>query len=395
MATNTGYKVNTDGLIFAFDIGDVVNSYKGAPTDNKLITVAGTTAGFTPWTVNGTNVDVTGTSEAGPIKDSSTWKFIKNGSSSQWNGWEASYGGIWTGASGDIWTTSYWYKTTAPAGVTNFGTGGFYTPDWSRAYNYTILADRNTIIADGTWRYNYTTTRINESYSNAIIVDGPSWGYSTSAGIMYINGLQWEKKSYPTAFAPGVRSVTQGLMNLQPTSPVTMDLTNATYDGVGNLYFDGTTGCIDLSTTGLITGNNPFTIEATYYTAATDSGGRAIITNYGSGNTSNTVWFASHGLFINGSVYHTSPPLTNGTYHTTVTRDTPGNVRLYKNGSLESTGTLTASITTGQNWRIGKDVNGNGEPFNGRIYQIKVYNRVLSADQIYNNYLLAKYRYGV
>lgn len=392
MATNTGYKVNTDGLIFAFDIGDVVNSYKGAPTDNKLFSAAGNTG---PWTVNGTNVDVTGTSEAGPIKDSSTWKLIKNGASSQWNGWEANYSNIWTGASGDIWTTSYWYKTTAPAGHSVFTIGGFATGDWSRYYNVTTLANRSSIIADGTWRYNYTVSRFDEAYTGAIIADGPSWNYSTSAGIMYINGLQWEKKSYPTAFAPGIRSVTQGLMNLQPTSPVTMDLTNATYDGVGNLYFDGTTGCIDLSTTGLITGNNPFTIEATYYTAATDSGGRAIITNYGTGNTSNTVWFASHGLFINGSVYHASPPLTNGTYHTTVTRDTPGNVRLYKNGSLESTGTLTASITTGQNWRIGKDVNGNGEPFNGRIYQIKVYNRVLSADQIYNNYLLAKYRYGV
>jgi len=392
MATNNGYKINTDGLIFAFDVGDTQNSYKGAPTDNKLITAAGNTG---PWTVNGTNVDVTGTSEAGPIKNSSTWKLIKNGASSQWNGWEANYSNIWTGLSGDIWTTSYWYKTTAPAGHTIFSVGYFYTPDWSRSYNTTILADRNTIIADGTWRYNYTVTRINESYTNAIIVDGPAWNYSTSAGIMYINGLQWEKKSYPTAFAPGVRSVTQGLMNLQPNSSVTMDLTNATYDGVGDLYFDGTTGCIDLSTTGLITGNNPFTIEATYYTAATDTGGRAIITNYGSGNTANTLWFASHGLYINSSVYHTNPPLRSGTYHTTVTRDTPGNVRLYKNGTIETTGTLTASIPTGQNWRIGKDVNGNGEPFNGRIYQVKVYNRVLSDAQIYNNYLLAKYRYGV
>jgi hypothetical protein len=260
----------------------------------------------------------------------------------------------------------------------------------------TTLANRSSIIADGTWRYNYTVSRFDEAYTNAIIADGPSWNYSTSAGILYINGLQWEKKSYPTAFAAGTRSVTQGLLNLQPTSTVTMDLTNATYDGVGNLYFDATTGCIDLSTTGLITGNNPFTIEATYYTAASDSGGRAIIGNYGTGNTANTLWFASHGLYLNGSsVYHTNPPLRSGTYHTTVTRDTPGNVILYKNGAVDTTGTLTASITTGQNWRIGKDVNGNGEPFNGRIYQVKVYNRVLSSTQIYNNYLLAKYRYGV
>jgi len=91
MATNNGYRINTDGLIFAFDVGDTQNSYKGAPTDNKLFTVAGNTA---PWTVNGTNVDVTGTSEAGPIKNSSTWKLIKNGASSQWNGWESTYGGV-------------------------------------------------------------------------------------------------------------------------------------------------------------------------------------------------------------------------------------------------------------------------------------------------------------
>jgi len=36
MATNNGYRINTDGLIFAFDVGDTQNSYKGAPTDNKL-----------------------------------------------------------------------------------------------------------------------------------------------------------------------------------------------------------------------------------------------------------------------------------------------------------------------------------------------------------------------
>ena len=78
MATSNGPKVNTNGLVFAFDIADTSNSFKGAPTENKLFTVAGNSA---PWTVNGTNTDVTGTGEAGPVKDSKTWKFQKSGRS--------------------------------------------------------------------------------------------------------------------------------------------------------------------------------------------------------------------------------------------------------------------------------------------------------------------------
>jgi len=57
-------------------------------------------------TVSGTNTNITGTAEDdGPIAGAKTWRFEKSGTSNQWNGWESTYGGIWTGSSGDIWTT--------------------------------------------------------------------------------------------------------------------------------------------------------------------------------------------------------------------------------------------------------------------------------------------------
>jgi len=48
-------------------------------------------------------------------------------------------------------------------------------------------------IADGQWHYFYRLTRINETYANPLIADGPSWQYSTQAGELFITGMMWEK----------------------------------------------------------------------------------------------------------------------------------------------------------------------------------------------------------
>ncbi len=212
MGVSSGPFGITSGLKFFVDFANQKSLVAGPITNSQW----NSGSEVTPWTVNGTNTDVTNTDEGrnAPVPQAKTWKFEKSGSSSQWNGWEASYGGIWTGSSGDYWTTSYWYKTSAPAGNTGFGIGSFYTPDWSRAYNVTVIDNLSSIIADGQWRYNYTVVKFNEAYSNAIIVDGPSWGYSSSAGVLYINGLQWNKNSYATNWVPGTYTASQALKDL-------------------------------------------------------------------------------------------------------------------------------------------------------------------------------------
>ena len=216
MPTSVGPNPALDSnIVFSYDTGDTSNSYRGEPTTNYQMD-------WGPWTVGGINTDVTNTVDQGPVKGAKTWKFEKTGTSNQWNGWESSYGGIWTGNAGDIWTTSYWYKAVTDAGLGGFQVGAFYKSDWSAPYNCTVLANQNSIIADGQWHYNYTTTQFNENYSNAIIVDGPSWGYSTNPGVLYINGLQWEKKSHPTPFAYGTRSATQGLLPLVGNSTINL-----------------------------------------------------------------------------------------------------------------------------------------------------------------------------
>jgi hypothetical protein len=68
------------------------------------------------------------------------------------------------------------------------------------------------------------------------------------------------------------------------------------------------------------------------------------------------------------------------------TRDGSGNVRLYVNGLLNKTGTLTGSIPSNINFRIGSDVNGFNEQLTGHLYSLKVYNRVLSDQEVAQNY---------
>lgn len=161
----------------------------------------------------------------------------------------------------------------------------------------------------------------------------------------------------------------------------------------GSLFFDGTNDYVDLNSNNIVAGTNPFTIESFYKTTGASNG--AIFTNYGTGYGSG-VWFAGrYGIWINAAVYVINAPLPLGTYHMTATRDGSGNVRLYINGVLNNTGTLTGNIPSNINFRIGSDVNGFAEQLTGNLYSLKVYNRALSAQEVLQNYNALKGRFNL
>jgi hypothetical protein len=94
-------------------------------------------------------------------------------------------------------------------------------------------------------------------------------------------------------------------------------------------------------------------------------------------------------------VYFPGFPLGAGTYFLSTTRDTSGNVILYRNGVQVNSGVLAASIPVTYNFRIGADVNGGAEPFTGSIHSVKVYNRVLTAAEVAQNFDAHRGRYGL
>lgn len=187
------------------------------------------------------------------------------------------------------------------------------------------------------------------------------------------------------------RSNTQALVDL--TGNYTITTNSLVYNSDGSFSFNGSHN-MDLNSQNIISGTNPFTIES--WTNKTSGTYGAIFGNYGSGYTSGNLWWATAGLYINGSVYHSSYSTTMaGKHHSAVTRDTSGNVRLYRDGVLVSTGVLTASIPSNINFRIGTDVNGTGEALYGDIYAVKVYDRVLSDVEIAQNFNALRGRYGL
>lgn len=164
----------------------------------------------------------------------------------------------------------------------------------------------------------------------------------------------------------------------------------------GSIVFDGVNDYIDLNTNNIITGTNPFTFEA-FYKVTNASVAAELFGNYGAGYTSNTIWISGrYGVFINGSVpYFQGAPLGVGTYHMAFTRTSDGVCTLYKNGVVDGTAISTTSISVGQNFRIGCDVNSIAEVFGGELYCLKVYNKVLTSTEILQNYNALRGRFGI
>jgi hypothetical protein len=169
-----------------------------------------------------------------------------------------------------------------------------------------------------------------------------------------------------------------------------------TSNNFGSMVFDGVDDYIDLNSNNIISGTNPFTFDC-FYKVTNTTVNAEIFGNYGGpSNLVNTIWFSGrYGVYLNAQTpYFQGYPLGLGTYHMVVTRSS-NTFTLYKNGKIDGTSTNTSSISVGQNFRIGSNVGGIAEVFGGEIYTVKVYNRALSASEVFQNYNATKSRFGL
>jgi hypothetical protein len=278
---------------------------------------------------------------------------------------------------GGVYTHSAWILLTAG---TYCKVGQHWNP-WDAGPAQYIPANEWT-------RVSYTLTNNTNNYGNI------ANAYGTN-GTIYITAVQYEAGSTMTPFMGGAgssRSNTQAILDL--TGKNTITATSLTYNSDGTFSFNGSNNYLETANN-IITGNSPFTFEC-FYTLSGQTGGE-IFGNYGSGYSSaNYIWISGqYGLYIGGAVYFPGAPIANGTYHMACSRDTSGNCVLYKNGVQVNSGTLTGSIVAGPNFRIGIDTGGTGEPFSGKIYSQRLYNRVLSANEVAQNFNAQRGIYGL
>ena len=273
----------------------------------------------------------------------------------------------------------------------------------------TKITKSATLTSTGEWE------KFTVSSTTAFILTTPYINPVIIAGTLYIRNIQVEAKTHVTPFVNGTRSSTDGLKDLSGQDNHA-DLTNATYDSNALIDYDGSTGCtllptsINTLTEGTIsfwfnTSNTSAQYPISFY--ADSSNYFAIVLGNSTGNwtdesmrvmyRANAVWYYNY-AFRNGETFY-----QDGSWHQcTFKVDSTGNL-LYADGvelsvsqwqdspeGLASTRFLSSLNGTPSGYIGRRDAN----YFDGKIDQIRIYNRGLTSKEILDNYNAVKSRFG-
>lgn len=201
---------------------------------------------------------------------------------------------------------------------------------------------------------------------------------------------------YPSTFVNGTRSNTQAIVDLTNTSTVTA--TSLTYASSGAFNFNGSSDYLSTSTA-----VNAKTIMA-WCKLSTAAGGDYVIygldangaDNWLSINTNKAYVYATQSSDVNNfGVTGTTTLNTTNYYQICCTIDT-NTVKVYVNGVEEASSTQAFTIGS---WNTAPTIGRRGslaqKYFPGTIDVVSVYNRVLSAAEIKQNFNALRSRYGI
>jgi len=370
MAVGTGYsKVTTDGLVFAYDTGDVLNSYKGQPTTNLILEPDGNANVITTDVPFGTNVI------GYASYDSGYYVNPRNTISTPAAGKTFTYSVYMRSRTSPASTyLMYVYTGTGPDGGWWYFGDGSLTSDWKR-YTYTANGLTGNVQIVTVYRYN-------------------------QLGTIEIAAPQFEEKSYATFFVKGTRSNTQGLLDISGREN-TITLVNMTYGANNAISFDGTDDRIN---TGLSNLGNNITYEA-----IVNSAGNATTYNMFFGQllpyigvyAGNTIIFSDSIGGAQQTIYGGSLS-SNINYHVVCTRSYNGSSctnTIYVNGVQVGQGTFTGAYTGdaiyGNTINVGDGAGFTWYPFYGSMPVGKIYNRPLTVTEIRDNYNHYKTRFNL
>lgn len=379
MSVYAGPEFNESGLIYYHDMNNK-KSYAGAPTTNHVPS-ADTMPG---WSTYG------GTPVAFQTEFGTTGYRLTNAPS--WNG---IYRTVTLPSTG-TYTFSTWIRYLGGSPNNNGGT--VYISGWGGGDTNTAV-NKNII---GQWqRVTRTLTVTTTSMTFYIISFGGTNDGNSDRSSWEITMPQVEAGSVATTFVNGTRSSTQVLRDL--TGRNTITATSLTYNANNTFSFNGSSNfmnCGNSSSLAALTGTTSVTVEAWINLSGYGSSGYGVIAHKGANwaflmeNPSNTMRIR-FGLSVSGDVAcsDSATHALNTWYHFVGTYD-GSNMRFYRNGTL--TNTVAASGTLGGS---GSDMiigSYGGAYFSqGQIPMLKVYNRTLSAAEVFSNFTASRLRYGI
>lgn len=407
-------------LVFAYDTGDVKNSYPGIPAVNCAQVPS---SGYN-WTVT----EITDGSITPPRKGARVFKFeCTNASNLHRQGGYYSGGGF-----GGSNPTPLILGRTSPSNYTTVGTGKYRFGMWVRGAASNSTADWYIDIGDA----NGTGLSVNNntewqliSTTDASGIGNSSYPYDffditgTSGQIYYVADYGIFRspgtvdslpilQAYPQwVDYQGTRSATQGLLPLIGNS--TINLTNVSFNSNAKMVFDGTNDYVNVPYNTSHNLTNQGTISAWINPATLTQGSYAGIVAQCTGGSANAQAYqlswrqVSNGIYgaiCNGSGTYNEVlaafPSTANVWYNIVFTWNGAQLVLYINGVASSTTTQTINNQVlSTDLTIGgftyKGAGGSGEAFNGKVDKVELYNRGLSSQEVKQNYQQYKTRFNL
>ena len=373
MAVRHGYGkiAGTDALVFAYDTGDTINSYRGRPTTNYG------PADLASWSL-----------ESGDVKRIATGNYYKGqptyncrtALNTSWIAINTTISGLRTaaGSSGTV---------TMSCMVRNNNSSAY--PVY--AYIGHDFGSTRTIPANSDWQKIQWT--VNQSNMNNDYVEFRPYTNTAEVYLEMTMPMVEVNVGNASQFVNGTRSATQGLLDLTGNSSI--DLSNVSFNSNAQIVFDGSNDYISIPSS-TVFDTQTVTVEVVVKPYATSQ--------YGFWFEKGTV-NTQYSLFIEGgsivwrqasqSQYCSSSNLTaNGWNHVVGTFKT-GERITYVNGVIKAQDALVHTLATNQGAQYIGSYNSGGYHYNGEIAVVKVYNRVLTADEVASNYNHYKSRFNI
>lgn len=377
MSLNHGSSIITDGLIFYYDTGNTVKSWKGKPTTN-LIT--------SPNNNNITSIDIPQEAQQAGITGYSSYSSgynVFNRATTSTSGINTFNFSVWMRSPTDNSTYLMYVYTGVggDGGWQHFGSGSL-TTSWQRI-NATRTLTAGTVTAIQIYRYNQT-------------------------GTIDICAPQLELNSFMTPFVLGTRTNNDAIKDLIKNTTITAN--NLTYANDKPFSFNGTSNYCSSSVAGLTNyitislwvklGIIDTSIDVAFETSTNfNSNTGAIVLSFN--ESGNKAYFA----LKTATSYNAGYIILADTnwHHVCVVYD--ATQALYSNankyfldGILQ---TLTFSTSTSERPQlyngqvyVGARA-GSTYFFNGEIPNVSIYNRALTSSEIKQNYNALKGRFGL
>lgn len=298
---------------------------------------------------------------------------------------------------GDIITMSVWLKF---ADNRNLGGGLSYSTHFG---GYAAPGTGFSNITTDWKRYEFTWTA---SVDYSFISYWWPAGTSTPYAIDMCDFQVEVNKGHATNFTTGTRTNTESLIDLGPNN-VTINTSNIGWSSNQYPSFNGTSTYMDIPAGGWNI-LRTFTLEAVFKSNGVPGSGYHVLFQKEGGYSGGSVYGLrcnpAGGTFYsmifydaqasNGFTLGSSTVMQDGEwYHVVSTFDSNYNWRIYINGVLENESVLTN--VPYQNSSIISTGLGDGRKMNGELPVMRIYDTALSSNEVYQNYLSYKPRFGL